>query len=81
MKANRGTSEPAHRQIFVLTPEETKTVCFVLIAFLLGLATKCYRDNHRAASSKPAAAVREYGTPRASPISRSEVRTQPRPKL
>jgi len=81
MKAKRSPSKPARRQIFVLTPEETKTVCFVLIAFLLGLATKCYRDNHRAASSKPAAAVREHVTSRASPVSRSEMRTQRRPKL
>jgi hypothetical protein len=34
------------RDIFVLTPEEKRTVCFVLVAFVLGLATKCYRDAH-----------------------------------
>jgi hypothetical protein len=32
------------REIFVLTPEEKRTICFVLIAFLLGLATKHYRS-------------------------------------
>jgi hypothetical protein len=31
------------REIFVLTPEEKRTVCFVLIALVLGLATKHYR--------------------------------------
>ena len=34
------------RDIFVLTPEEKRTVCFVLVAFVLGLLTKCYRDAH-----------------------------------
>jgi hypothetical protein len=38
------------REIFVLTPEEKRTVCFVLIAFLLGLATKHYRATHLPAS-------------------------------
>ena len=31
------------RQVFVLTPEEKRTICFVLIAFVLGLGTKHYR--------------------------------------
>jgi hypothetical protein len=34
------------RQIFVLTPEETRTVCFVLAAFVLGVAAKFYRASH-----------------------------------
>jgi hypothetical protein len=38
------------REIFVLTPEEKRTVCFVLIAFLLGLATQQYRATHLPAS-------------------------------
>ena len=38
------------REIFVLTPEEKRTVCFVLIAFLLGLATQHYRATHLPAS-------------------------------
>ena len=37
---------PPRREIFVLTPEEKKTVCFVLFAIVLGLATKHYRDTH-----------------------------------
>lgn len=38
------------REIFVLTPEEKRTVCFLLIAFVLGLATQHYRATHSAAS-------------------------------
>jgi hypothetical protein len=34
------------REIFVLTPEEKRTLCFVFAAFLLGLATKHYRTAH-----------------------------------
>lgn len=34
------------RQIFVLTPEEKKTIAFVLCALVLGIATKHYRDKH-----------------------------------
>ncbi|HEV2839817.1 MAG TPA: hypothetical protein VGW39_00690 [Chthoniobacterales bacterium] len=46
MKPKRDTPKPARREIFVLTPEEKRTLCFVLIALLLGLATKHYRDTH-----------------------------------
>ena len=46
MKPTRNTPKPARRQVFVLTPEEKRTVCFVLIALVLGLATKHYRDTH-----------------------------------
>ncbi|HEU0207856.1 MAG TPA: hypothetical protein VFQ78_02655 [Candidatus Udaeobacter sp.] len=34
------------RQIFVLTPEERRTIAFVLCALVLGVATKHYRDAH-----------------------------------
>src|SRR5205807_3512770 len=34
------------RQRFRLTPTEKRVAVFVLAAFLLGLATKCYRDAH-----------------------------------
>lgn len=70
MKANRDISKPARREIFVLTPEEKKTVCFVLIAFVLGLATKYYREAHPATASKPTTAVRDHATPGLSPTSR-----------
>jgi hypothetical protein len=42
----RPTPKQVRREIFVLTPEEKRTVCFVLLAFLLGLATKHYRATH-----------------------------------
>ena len=34
------------RQIFVFTPEEKKAAACVLAAFVLGLATKHYRETH-----------------------------------
>ncbi|MEY2480750.1 MAG: hypothetical protein QOI04_1677 [Verrucomicrobiota bacterium] len=34
------------RAVFVLTPEEKRTVVFVLCAVILGLAAKHYRDAH-----------------------------------
>jgi hypothetical protein len=68
MKAD--ASKPARREIFVLTSEEKKTICFVLIAFVLGLATKYYRDNYPVVASKPAAATRGHATPKSSPTSR-----------
>jgi hypothetical protein len=34
------------RQVFVLTPEETTMLLFVLAVFFLGVATKYYRAKH-----------------------------------
>jgi hypothetical protein len=34
------------RHRFVLTPEEKRVISFVIVAFLLGLGAKCYRDAH-----------------------------------
>ena len=34
------------RQLFVLTPEEKRVLVFVLVAFVLGLGAKHYRDTH-----------------------------------
>jgi hypothetical protein len=34
------------RDIFVLTPEEKSTLCFVLAALVLGLTVKHYRETH-----------------------------------
>ncbi len=81
MKASRDNPKPARREILILTLEEKKTVCFVLIAFVLGLATKYYRDAHPALSSKPMTAARGHAMPRPSPVSRPEMSTQARPKL
>jgi hypothetical protein len=66
MKANRDNPKPPRREIFVLTPEEKRTVCFVLIAFAVGLATKSYRDAHPAVLTKPATAAREPALPKPS---------------
>jgi hypothetical protein len=77
MKAKHSTSKPARREIFVLTPEEKKTVCFVLVAFVLGLATKYYRDAHPRLLPNPDISVPGH----ASPDSRREMRTPRRPKL
>jgi hypothetical protein len=41
------------RQRFVLTAREKRVVGFILAAFVLGLGTKYYRDNHRQASPTP----------------------------
>jgi hypothetical protein len=61
--------KPPRREIFVLTPEEKKAVCFVLVAFLLGLATKSYRSNHPIPATKPTTA-RDHVLTKPSPISR-----------
>jgi len=42
----RPASKRVRREIFVLTPEEKRTVCFVVLALVLGLATKHYRAAH-----------------------------------
>jgi hypothetical protein len=34
------------RHRFVLTSEEKRVTAFVIVAFLLGLGTECYRDAH-----------------------------------
>jgi hypothetical protein len=44
----------ARRQVFVLTPEEKRTVSFVLIAFLLGIGAKHYRKTHTVPSRQSA---------------------------
>jgi hypothetical protein len=58
----RAPAKPVRRQIFVLTPEEKKTVCFVLAAFLLGLVTMHYRE-HPGPASKADAGIRAIPSP------------------
>ena len=53
----------ARREIFVLTSEEKRTVCFVLLAYVLGLATKLYRDAHPSPMPKPDNKVRGHSSP------------------
>ncbi|HJX24844.1 MAG TPA: hypothetical protein VJ252_01705, partial [Chthoniobacterales bacterium] len=48
----------------VFTPEEKRVIVFVLIAFILGLATKHYRDAHPQ--------VRRAGIDQKHPHSRAE---------
>lgn len=42
------------RAIFVLTPEEKSTLCFVLAALVLGLTAKHYRRTHSRPPAKTA---------------------------
>ena len=42
------------RQIFVLTPEEKRTISFVLVAVVLGLSAKQYRQRHSVPPAKTA---------------------------
>jgi len=49
----RVQDELVHR--FVFTPEEKRVLIFILAAFVLGLATKQYRDTHPAITSQKAA--------------------------
>jgi hypothetical protein len=48
----RSARKKARREIFVLTPEEKRIVCFVVVLFFLGLGTKHYRTAHLPASLK-----------------------------
>jgi hypothetical protein len=45
-RVKKQAANRVRREIFVLTPEEKRTLCFVLAAFLLGLAAARYRAAH-----------------------------------
>jgi hypothetical protein len=78
MKSPRPQPKPARREIFVLTPEEKKTLCFVLCAIVLGLATRHYRDTHPPPLIKAEISADGKGSPR--PGSRqTRLSKQPRP--
>jgi hypothetical protein len=81
MKAPRGAPKPARREIFVFTPEEKRAICFVLVAFTLGLATKWHRDHHPITPAKPMTAARKLTAPKPSPTARAEIQARPHPKL
>jgi hypothetical protein len=42
------------RDLFVLTPEEKSTLCFVLAALILGFGAKHYRETHSIPPAKRA---------------------------
>jgi hypothetical protein len=63
----RVSPKPLHREIFVLTPEEKRTVCFVLIAFALGLAMKHYRMAHPPPPLKTEVKASAAGAPPSTP--------------
>jgi hypothetical protein len=63
----RVSPKQLRREIFVLTPEEKRTVCFVLIAFALGLATKHYRTAYPPPPLKTEVKASAAGTPPSTP--------------
>jgi hypothetical protein len=68
-----GSKQSARREIFVLTPEEKKTISFVLIMFVLGLATAKYRAAHAIPPSR--IAVKDTATTTSRPAQkRSEAK-------
>jgi hypothetical protein len=74
----RAASEnPSRREIFVLTPEEQRTIAFVLIMFLLGLATAHYRATHAVPAAK--IAVDETATATGRPEQKRAEAKRPKP--
>jgi hypothetical protein len=67
-------TKPVRREIFVLTPEEKRTLCFVLAAFVLGLATK----NYRAAHPSPASVNTEMKSSVSASASPAQKRVKPK---
>ena len=67
----------ARRQIFVLTPEEKRTISFVLIMFLLGFGTAHYRIAHAVPPSK--IAVNETAATTARPAQKRAESKRPKP--
>jgi hypothetical protein len=71
------SKKAARREIFVLTPEEKRTISFVLIMFLLGLATAHYRIAHSVPPSK--IAVNETAATTARPAQKRAEAKRPKP--
>jgi len=72
-----GSRQSTRRQIFVLTPEEKRTVCFVLIMLLLGMATAKYRAAHAIPPSK--VAVNETAATTSRPAQKRAEARRPKP--
>jgi hypothetical protein len=74
-----GSKKTARHEIFVLTPEEKRTIAFVLIMFLLGVTTAYYRTAHSIPPSKTA--VNETATSAARPAQkRAEAKHRASPR-
>jgi hypothetical protein len=71
------SKKAAPREIFVLTPEEKRTISFVLIMFLLGLATAKYRAAHAIPPSK--IAVNETAATTSRPAQKRAEAKRPKP--
>lgn len=78
MKKTRDNPGPLRREIFVLTPQEKTTVCVILLALLLGFATKRYRDSHPRSLPKPEIDVREQTPPQPTPRHARFQKSKPR---
>jgi hypothetical protein len=68
---------PIRREIFVLTPEEKRIICFVLAMFVLGFATVRYRTNH--STAPPKIAVNETASATDRPAQKRAESKRPRP--
>ena len=72
-----GSKKSVRHDIFVLTPEEKRTIFFVAIAFLLGLVTVHYRAAHSVPPSK--IAINETATTAARPAQKRAESKRPKP--
>jgi hypothetical protein len=71
------SKKSTRREIFVLTPEEKRTLSFVLIMFLLGVATAKYRAAHAVPPSK--IAVNETAATTSRPAQKRAEAKRPKP--
>jgi hypothetical protein len=73
------SKQTARREIFVLTSEEKRTICFVLIMFLVGVTTAHYRAGHfvRPATTAVQETAKSAGLP-AQKRAESKHRSSPR---
>ena len=71
------SKKAARREIFVLTPEEKRTIAFVVIMFVLGLLTAKYRAAHAIPPSK--IAVNETAATTSRPAQKRAEAKRPKP--
>ena len=72
-----GSKKSVRHDIFVLTPEEKRTIYFITIAFVLGLVTVHYRAAHAIPPSK--IAISETATIAAGPAQKRAESKRPKP--